>query len=47
VTGQGSIKSDSVVQDVLERYGHRASSLISVLQDINRHFRYLPEQALR
>ena len=40
-------KIETVVDKVVERYGCRASSLIAVLQDLNKEFRYLPEEAMR
>jgi len=39
-------KIDAVVDEVLERYPARASSLISVLEDLQESLRYLPEQVL-
>ena len=40
-------KTDAVVDEVLRRYPAQPSSLIAVLQDLNRELRYLPEDALR
>ncbi|MCX8053610.1 MAG: NAD(P)H-dependent oxidoreductase subunit E, partial [Armatimonadetes bacterium] len=40
-------KTEAVVEEVLRRYPSERSSLIPVLQDLNRELRYLPEDALR
>ncbi len=39
--------SVEVVNGVLERYGYDRSSLIGILQDVQRELRWLPEEALR
>ncbi len=39
--------TDAVVEEVLRRYPRERSSLIAVLQDLNRELRYLPEETLR
>lgn len=36
----------SVIRTVVDRYQAQPAALIMVLQDIQRHFRYLPEEAL-
>lgn len=38
--------TDSIVNEVLERYPLRPSSLISVLEDLQEELRYLPEDVL-
>ncbi len=39
--------SVEVVNGVLEKYGYDRSSLIGILQDVQRELRWLPEEALR
>ena len=41
------LQVDAVLDEVLERHPREPESLISVLQDVNKEFRYLPEKALR
>lgn len=35
------------VNSIIDKYGNRADSLISILQDIQSEYHYLPEEALR
>jgi NADH-quinone oxidoreductase subunit E len=37
---------DEVIQDIVQRYRAKPTALIMVLQDIQKHFRYLPAEAL-
>jgi NADH-quinone oxidoreductase subunit E len=37
---------DEVIHDIVQRYRAKPTALIMVLQDIQKHFRYLPTEAL-
>ena len=39
-------QADGKVKEILQRYGRDKSLLVSILQDIQAEFRYLPEDAL-
>jgi NADH-quinone oxidoreductase subunit E len=37
----------SKIEEIVGEYGARPTALIMILQDIQKHYRYLPEEALR
>ncbi len=39
--------SDQSVDEVVDKYQARPDALIMILQDVQRHYRYLPEDALK
>ncbi len=38
---------DSKIEEIVGEYGAKPTALIMILQDIQKHYRYLPEDALR
>lgn len=41
-----SVEDAVMLDDILKRHQHDSANMIAVLQDINEHFRYLPETSL-
>lgn len=37
----------SKIEEIVKEYGAKPTALIMILQDIQKHYRYLPEEALR
>jgi len=38
---------DQSISEIVDRYGAKTAALIMVLQDVQRHYRYLPKEALK
>jgi NADH:ubiquinone oxidoreductase subunit E len=46
-TSRAARDSDLVIETVVKKYGAKPTALIMILQDVQKHFRYLPLDALK
>jgi NADH:ubiquinone oxidoreductase subunit E len=46
-TTQSEYHVEEVITEIVNQYGAKPSALIMILQDVQKHFRYLPEDVLK
>jgi NADH-quinone oxidoreductase subunit E len=47
LSGHSQYDVEQAIQDIVQLYGAKPTALIMVLQDIQKHYRYLPQEALK